>query len=813
MSLYADLQKTKNETDIEGVYKKYFDKLFKKEKNIQITREQNMDGIIIGDNIFSLLEFKRDLNFKKIEDRVTVLIQCLVYLQDFHKNGKALPTSIFIGDNDECFILDAKVLKKYLNRDIKGSASTAHNNNPELMVELSGDIDIQEYNSFCYFIDDKFKLNDVVDTLIKIHSGDLTKVKINNKNIVAAFDIFDKEILVDTKSSPCKLTINQRVNLFLQLLINPDENGLNSNNPTILFTKNYGNVKVKEFKSFFKKYEGINYTPNEKEELTAYGDRLIEDETRRRKGEFFTPTIWVDEAHKEISTHLGKDWKDRYIVWDCACGSANLTRDYNFKELYLSTLEQSDIDTIKDMGYNSNATIFQFDFLNDDLRKLPDGLKSALNDGKEILFFINPPYARAGEMGTNDNALHKGGVAESKTNTYMISNNWGKSAQNLYSQFLAKIYYFNKNNNIKIACFAPTLYKSGGSFYLFREKFLSKFNLLYSMLFSAENFSDTASTWGIDFSIWLSSTTLDKNQFTSTVKTISDDGIKSIERKYIYNLDVISKSSDWIRTETKNMKTEDAPQMSSGLKIKENGYGKIVIPNMGYYVNWSNNIYYNATNVTLLSSVFSVGQGISVIPENFYKVTTLFTARRSIQRTWINWQDEYMTPNESHPEWQKFVNDSIVYSLFNTKSNQSSLRQITYKDKLWDIKNEFFWLSTDQMIEAANNANYDSLYKDVKNNKQERFVYNKLKDIELSQDAREVLDKATELTLKSMAVRKLMSQSHPEYHLDSWDSGYAQLKLVWKKYCADEFKAFRDQYKALEQRMIPLVYELGFLRK
>jgi hypothetical protein len=117
------------------------------------------------------------------------------------------------------------------------------------------------------------------------------------------------------------------------------------------------------------------------------------------------------------------------------------------------------------------------------------------------------------------------------------------------------------------------------------------------------------------------------------------------------------------------------------------------------------------------------------------------------------------------------------------------------------------------MMEAANNANYDSLYKDVKNNKQERFVYNKLKDIELSQDAREVLDKATELLLKSMSVRKMMSQSNPEYHLDSWCAGYAQLKLVWKKYYPDEFKAFRDQYKEFEQRLIPMVYELGFLRK
>jgi hypothetical protein len=71
---------------------------------------------------------------------------------------------------------------------------------------------------------------------------------------------------------------------------------------------------------------------------------------------------------------------------------------------------------------------------------------------------------------------------------------------------------------------------------------------------------------------------------------------------------------------------------------------------------------------------------------------------------------------------------------------------------------------------------------------------------------------ATELLKKSMSARKLMSESHPEYHLDSWDCGYAQLKLVWKEYFKEDFENFRKAYKRLEDRMRPLVYELGFLR-
>ncbi len=89
--------------------------------------------------------------------------------------------------------------------------------------------------------------------------------------------------------------------------------------------------------------------------------------------------------------------------------------------------------------------------------------------------------------------------------------------------------------------------------------------------------------------------------------------------------------------------------------------------------------------------------------------------------------------------------------------------------------------------------------------KEER-IYDKL-----SPDAKLVLDKATELVEKSMELRQVMANE--ENHLNSWDAGYAQLKLVWKEYFQEDFKEFRQLYKNLEDRMRPLVYELGFLKK
>jgi hypothetical protein len=226
-------------------------------------------------------------------------------------------------------------------------------------------------------------------------------------------------------------------------------------------------------------------------------------------------------------------------------------------------------------------------------------------------------------------------------------------------------------------------------------------------------------------------------------------------------------------------------------------------------------VYKNSKGVCIVSSVFSHGHGVPVIKENIFEIASFFCARKSITQNWINQKDEYLAPNEEHELFTQFEKDSLIYSLFHSASNQSSLRQITYKGKLWDIKNEFFWMSVERMKELADNNGYDNLYNDARTSPN-RHVYNLLFGEEriydkLSPDAKAVLDKATELVEKSIKMRMIMSND--ENHLDSWDAGYAQLKLVWKEYFSDDFKEFRQLYKNMEDRMRPLVYELGFLMK
>lgn len=280
-------------------------------------------------------------------------------------------------------------------------------------------------------------------------------------------------------------------------------------------------------------------------------------------------------------------------------------------------------------------------------------------------------------------------------------------------------------------------------------------------------------------------------------------------------------ASKWIREEVKNLKTFDNPQTTDGIKIVDNVKsmrGSLTQNNIGYFHNNANSPYYNAQFVGLYSTAFNGGNGVSIIDNNFMKVCALFTARKTIQNTWINHYDEYSAPNTNHPDYQRWNNDAIVYSLFNSKSNQSSLRNVQYKGKIYQIKNEFFFMSNKEMLNLANEYDFRDMITDIRGDGEDRYVYKLLQNIKLSYDAREVLKSAKQLVINTMEQRKSLHRSHPEYNLQSWDAGYRQLKLVWKDKAlpngqVDGFEKFRDMYKMLEDRLRDGVYEFEFLER
>lgn len=304
---------------------------------------------------------------------------------------------------------------------------------------------------------------------------------------------------------------------------------------------------------------------------------------------------------------------------------------------------------------------------------------------------------------------------------------------------------------------------------------------------------------------------------TYKLDLLIDEGSSNnkIDFKTIYNTDNITSLSDWLRIDKVKL-INDALPTTNGLNLPLKIL-KLKQPNdfIGYLHDHSNNVQYNTKGVGIYSTIFSGEHGLYVTKNNFYRVICGFSSRRLIQSNWINQKDEYLKPNEIDERFKNFYYDSIIYSLFNNSSFQTSIKNINYNDNVWNIKNEFFWMSVDQMKELSDENGYDELYNDART-ASDRHVYKLLFGEEriydkLSPDAKSVLDKATELVEMSIEMRQVMSNE--ENHLDSWDAGYAQLKLVWKEYFPEQFKEFRQLYKNMEDRMRPLVYELGFLMK
>jgi hypothetical protein len=775
------------------------------------------DGELVAKNpntkkdLKTLLEFKFDVPLKNKLTQCNILIQCLYYIKKYEKSGQKLPSTIFVGDTDECFAIHTNSIVKYLGHNVDWliAPSDAHRRNPEMIKAMVDDVDILP---FVFDVDENFKIQDVIDKLWDFTDNVVRKIRITKDNIVNIYDYYDENVLKENT-----LTTNEKANLFIQLVINPNENFIHPKK-SVVVTKSYGelNINRNQFTSFFSHFEGDVYSPKEKENLTALVDRLVEEETRRKKGEFFTPTAFVDLAHDYISNTFGSDWKEKFVVWDNSCGTMNLTRDYKFNELYCSTLEQSDIDTANQMGYNPEATKFQYDFLNGDFDVLPEGLKTAIDSGKEILFLINPPYATANNMGTEEGDS-KEGVANTKIGVDMKEEKWGASTRNIYAQFFYRITKFQEiNKNIKIGVFCKPNYLTASDYKIFRQKFLNEFGFENGFLFQASHFSDVSTQWGINFAIFSSTPNQNKVEFNhDLVDTTEDFKIDKINTKILYNMDNQREATEWVRESNKGKNMIDTIQVKSALKPGFSNTNRITESGFCYLLVKSNNVVSNGNNVGFFSTATSNRGGVSIDDTNFIKSCSLFTARKSIKGNWINDKDEYIAPNENHEQYEQFTYDSIVYSLFNNSSQQSSLRNVNYKEQQWDIKNEFFWMSKETIKELGETNNYDELYRDARGGS-ERFVYNKL-FVEglydkLSPDAKRVLDMASELVVKSIPMRQLMSDTNPEYHLNSWDSGYAQMKLVWKEYFKEDFDQFRLEYKKLEERMRPLVYELGFLK-
>ena len=812
---YDKIKTCRIEREVEDVYNEGIAFYF---SGTEIKHPFDCDGYIStkvgsGDLLKMIIEYKYNEDMKQKTVIAKILVQVVFYLKRFEDAGMELPNVIMVGDINECFVMHSNDLLKYLEWDVnwKTAPSDAFRKCPDMVLAIAED---EQINPYVFWIDKDFDFKDVVAKIHHLCENVKRYVRITEHNIASIFEYFRDRVLLKKDT----LTANEAVSVFIGLITNDEAYYIHPKKKNTLITPN-GNVPVNSasFASFFNQY-AREYTPQERMNFTAIADRLLEDTTRRRQGAFFTPTKFVDFAHRMIEKELGENWRDEYVVYDCCCGSLNLTRDYRFKELYCSTLDKGELEL--GSRYNPEATKWQMDFLNDEDEGFDRGLIRAFEQNKPIVFFINPPYGTA----CNQYKANKTNSNNTAIRDEMNETKFGGS-ENLQHQFMYRITKIVQKyhlTNAYFALFSNPIWLSGAKQGKFLKNFSSQWECKDAYLFQASHFADVSDAWGISLTLWKSENHATPiTEYNMKLIDILDDGsIDVFGNHNIYNSAFFNKASDWVKDPIKSLKEKNTfPCLTSGLKLDTLGRDRSELSMMlGSLTLKGNSVKENSTGVLWLTSTYANGHCACACAcaENFTRCTALFTARKLIEGNWVNDKDEYLAPNENHPEYKRFESDSIVYSLFHNSSNQTSMRQITYKGKLYDIPNEFFWMSKDTMMSLANEHHDDFMFNDARTTSKERYVFALLQKPEvqqhLSDTAKQLLSMATEMTVKSMKYRTLFESDHPDYHIHTWDAGYYQLKNLWKEYLPEDFKRFRDLFKSFGNELRPLVYSLGFLR-
>ena len=825
--------------------------------NVEATQKDHTDGVITithsdGDGLFGeatstyriLIETKvgKDFSGNK-RDIAEVVSQVLWYLRDARERGDIIPEVSIIADDNEIFFLPTSVIRNYLDGDYHWEYSASSmSRDTELMDALVADANINPYvhDITVDHFDIGLFLGDVTSTLY--NTTELTRIQPTVDNMTKLFMDFNHDVFGGVFEPVDNQT---QLKAFFLGIQGSDELGFHPKKKDVLMVGGDdiqlpSHHAARAFEYFFNHID-TNMTHAELKELSEIFDQgIIHDKMRRFHGDFFTPKIWVDQAHRVIEDALGGDWRDNYVVVDPACGTKNLTRDYDFAELYSMTLHQEELDVSEGYNVGEKCIAEQYDFLNDDVLvmhgggverptkggkkalaaweegrfsreqvwalsqagalKMPAGLVQALYEKKPIVFFANPPYGQAtSEIGRE----HKVGVSS----TYLrgvMPKNYGHAKQELYTQFIYRVqllaelfgyeedfhfFFFNKG------------FLTSPSFGSFTKSLTSDFTFRDGFLMNAGEFSGTSSAWGITFSHWEIGGS-NQREFDYLVMESVDGG--GISETGVWKAQMVDKGetiSDWLAeiaiSDTIDINAPitrnglDSPASTPRLTMTEGWVG--YLGNNGYNVQYSDKYVYCASG--------GVGRanGRQVSRENFLRAALTFSVRRSVQedialhnRLWIQDKDIFRAPSSTLSDDDTFLIDCLVYSLFDKQSRQTSLRNYTYNGKTYAITNEFFPWSSDSIKQLAISAIKDkglTDFRDVEQDvdlhgKKERLVHTTLekarKDGNLSAEAQALLDASWKLVEESFNDRLDHAHQQPRYQSANWDAGWLQIRsMLW----------------------------------
>ena len=542
----------------------------------------------------------------------------------------------------------------------------------------------------------------------------------------------------------------------------------------------------KAYEQFCKKYKRPPL-----QEIQSYiidrKDLLIPQDIRERKGAFFTPKKWVELSQKYITDVLGDDWQDEYYVWDCAAGTGNLLAGLSNKyNIWASTLDQSDVNAMHDRIENGAILlkdhVFQFDFLNDDFSKLPQGLLDIINDEekrKKLVMYINPPYAEVSSIGEKG----KAGVNKSKMHD-KYSEMIGTAGREIYVFFFTRIY--KEINNCLIAEFSKLKTLQGSGFNDYRNLF--KAELIKSFVVPAWTFDNVKGNFPIGFKIW-----------NTEIKTIFSN-TKS---------DVYNENAEYVGIKTFSL-TENNQFINKWINLF-----KIKSDYIGFLAGTNGNDFQQNGIVYILNTKEQMANPRGIWINNYNLLTTsiYYSVRKSIDQTWLNDRDQFLFPNDGWQSDLEFQNDCLVFTLFNTniQSKFGTNHWIPFTEQEVNAREKFESNFMTQFIKGKikQEVQTTDLFANATQNE------NLQKPLEFSEKATAVFDAGRELWKYYHAQPNLNVNASlydiREHFQGRNDKGKMNNKSQDETYM-QLITNLRSNLKLLAKKIEPLVYEYGFLK-
>lgn len=540
------------------------------------------------------------------------------------------------------------------------------------------------------------------------------------------------------------------------------------------FWKGYKRPPLQEFQSY----------------IVERRDLLVPQDIRERKGAFFTPRKWVELSQKYIADVLGENWQDEYYVWDCAAGTGNLlaglTNKYN---IWASTLDQADVNVMHErIEHGANLLqnhVFQFDFLNDDFSKLPQGLQDIINDEekrKKLVIYINPPYAEVSSVGRKG----KTGVNQSKTHS-KYGAILGTAGRELFAQFLVRIYA--EINGCILAEFSKLKILQGSAFLSLKEFFLAKLEKMF--VAPAKTFDNVKGSFPIGFKIW---NTNKKELFTDVVTDIYDNDGCFLGTKGVYSTN----------------KSEYINKFISTYKYKNNSQ-------IGFLAGTNGNDFQQNNIVYVLNKKEQMAnpRGLWINQENLIPVSIYFSVRKVIPATWLNDRDQFLVPNEGWKMDFEFQSDCLTYTLFNNNIQSSfgtnhwipfTEQEVNAKDR---FESHFMHDFIMGKLPADQTENSGNLFG-------EERVSLTGQSLVFSAEAQAVFDAGRELWKyyhSFQAINVNASLYDIRAHFQGRNAKGRMNSRSDDAHYTELIGNLREQLKIIAEKIAPKVYEYGFLKE